>query len=138
VRFHAISGNSNSPIRFETAKLRHAVTCHGYRFYAEGRVISYCTDTGLCPNMKKLAKDADLFITECAMAPGDRSPNIFHITPETAALVAAGAGVKKMALFHFDPAKYPVLDSRKEAENAARAIFKDTIAANDNATIEIR
>ena len=71
------------------------------------------------------------------MAPGDKAINPFHLTPETAASVAAQASVKRLALFHFDPAKYPVLESRKEAENAAKNIFKDTIAACDNTAIEI-
>ena len=71
------------------------------------------------------------------MAPGDRSPNLFHITPETAASVAKDAGAKRLALCHFDPAKYPTLDSRKTARNAASAIFRETIAANDHTVIEI-
>jgi ribonuclease BN (tRNA processing enzyme) len=137
LRFHGVTGGSGSPVEFETLKLRHSVTCHGYRFRLEGKTVVYCTDTGECGNMKKLAKGADLLITECAMAPGDKSPNLFHLTPETAATVAAGAGVKKLALFHFDPAKYPDLESRKTAEKAARAIFADTIAANDTTIIDL-
>lgn len=137
VRFHAVTGPSNSPLKFETARLRHSVPCYGYRFYTEGRIVTYCTDTGLCGSLKKLARDTDLFITECAMAPGEKSFNLFHITPETAASVAVEARAKKLALFHFDPARYPTLDSRKKAENAARTIFKDTIAANDGTIIEI-
>ncbi len=137
VRFHAVKGHSDSPLRFETARLRHPIPCYGYRFYTEGKIVTYCTDTGLCGNLKKLAKDADLFITECAMAPGDKSPNLFHITPETAASVARRASAKKLALFHFDPTRYPTLESRKEAENAAKTIFKDTIAANDGTVIEV-
>ena len=137
VRFHAITGDSDSPVRFETAKMRHSVPCHGYKFYLEGKTVSYCTDTGMCSSLKKLASNTDLLITECAMAPGDKSPNLFHITPETAASVALGAGSGKLALCHFDPAKYPTLDSRKIAEEKARSIFKDTIAANDSTIIEI-
>lgn len=137
VRFHALTGNSDSPVKFETARLRHSVPCHGYKFHIDGKIISYCTDTGLCNNLKKLAKDADLFITECAMAPADLSPNLFHIRPETAATIAREAGAGRLALCHFDPAKYPTLDSRKIAEEKARSIFKETIAANDNTTLEI-
>jgi len=137
VRFHAVAGNSDSPVKFDTARLRHSVPCHGYKFYIEGKSISYCTDTGLCSSLYKLAEDADLLITECSMAPGDKSPNLFHITPETAASVAAEAGAKRLALCHFDPAKYPTLDSRKTAEDAARAIFKDTLAACDHTVIEV-
>ncbi len=137
LRFHTVTGNSTSPIAFDTARMRHSVPCHGYRFKIENKSIAYCTDTGLCKSLKKLAKGADLLITECAMAPGDKSPNLFHITPETAASVAREMGAKKLALVHFDPAKYPTLSSRKAAEYAARTIFNDVIAAYDNTVIEI-
>jgi len=137
VRFHTVTGNSDSPVKFETARLRHSVPCHGYKFYVEGKTATYCTDTGECGSLKKLAKNADLLITECAMAPGDKSTNLFHITPETAASVAAEAGAKKLALCHFDPAKYPTLESRKAAEDAARGIFKETVVAYDGTSIEV-
>jgi ribonuclease BN (tRNA processing enzyme) len=137
LRFHTVTADMGSPVKFQTEKLRHSVTCHGYRFCLDGRIVVYCTDTGLCGNLKKLAKDADLLITECAMAPGDKSPNLFHLTPETAAAVAAEAGAKKLALFHFDPARYPTLESRKLAESAAKGIFGDVIAAYDDTVIEV-
>lgn len=137
VRFHTVTGDLTSPVKFHTAKLQHSVPCHGYKFYIENKTVTYCTDTGLCNGLKNLAKNADLLITECAMAPSDKSANLFHITPETAAYVAKEAAAKKLALCHFDPAKYPTLDSRKLAENAANFIFNNTIATNDSTIIEI-
>ncbi|MDP3790543.1 MAG: ribonuclease Z [Candidatus Omnitrophota bacterium] len=137
VRFHTITGDADSPVKFETARMRHSVPCHGYKFYIEGKTVTYCTDTGLCNGLEKLAGGADLLITECAMAPGDKSPNIFHITPETAAEVAARAGAKKLALCHFDPAKYPTIDSRKCAQDVAKAIFKETVATSDGMVVEV-
>ena len=137
LRFHALDEKSRMPFNFEMRKLQHSVPCYGYRITAEGKSVAYCTDTGECANLKHLAKLADLLITECAMPPGDRSPNIFHITPETAARAAAQAGVKQLCLFHFDPGKYPTFDSRKKAEAAAREIFKNTIAANDGTEIVV-
>jgi ribonuclease BN (tRNA processing enzyme) len=71
------------------------------------------------------------------MAPGDKSPNLFHITPETASRVAARSGAKALALFHFDPNKYPTFESRRAAEDAARKIFPDAVAANDGMEIII-
>lgn len=137
VRFYTVTGNSDFPVKFETAKMRHSVPCHGYRFHLEGKVVSYCTDTGFCGSLKRLASNADLLITECAMAPWDRSPNLFHITPETASSIAKEAGAKRLALCHFDPAKYPTLDSRKVAEDSAKTIFKNTMASCDNTVIEV-
>lgn len=137
VRFHAVKGKSAAPFNFEPARMRHSVPCYGYRFNIEDKIITYCTDTGICNNLKKLAQNADVLITECSMAPADRSPNIFHLTPEAAASVAAEINVKKLALMHFDPGKYPTPASRQDAQNAAKAIFKNSIAADDNSVIEI-
>lgn len=137
LRFHAVAGDSSSPLKFETAKLCHSITCHGYKFHLEGKKVSYCTDTGSCQSLNKLARDADLLITECAMSPQDKSPNLFHITPQTAASVAKNGGSKRLALCHFDPAKYPTLDSRAAAEEAAKNIFKETIATRDGMVIEL-
>lgn len=137
LRFHALDGKERLPFAFEMRPLRHSVPCYGYRLELEEGTLAYCTDTGACANLRRLAAGTDLFITECAMSPGDTSPNLFHVTPETAATVAREAPARKLALFHFDPGKYPTLDRRKEAEAAAGKIFADTIAANDGTVIEI-
>jgi len=137
LRFHALSGNEHLPFAFEMRKLRHSVPCYGYRLELEEGTLTYCTDTGVCANLKRLAAGADLFITECAMRPGDTSPNLFHLTPESAATVALEAPARMLALCHFDPGKYPTFDRRREAEAAARKIFPDTVAANDGTVIEI-
>lgn len=137
LRFHRISGTTRFPFRFDMLKLRHSVPCYGYRFESGRGSTAYCTDTGDCASLRKLAVGTDLLITECAMAPGDRSPNLFHITPETAARAARSSGAGQLALFHFDPGKYPSFDERDAAEAAARKIFPDTIAAKDGTVINI-
>lgn len=137
IRFRDYTKDKRLPFVFEYAGLRHSVPCNGFRFTLDGAVVAYCTDTGICNNLKRLAKSANLFITECAMSPGDRSPNLFHITPETAALVAKEAGVDQLALCHFDPGKYPSMDQRKAAEAAAKMIFPETIAAGDGTVVEL-
>lgn len=137
IRFREISKEMKLPVSFERARLQHSVPCYGFRLTARGITVTYCTDTGLCRNLKLLARSADLLITECAMSPGDRRANLFHITPETAARVAKAAGAKRLALFHFDPGKYPEMSCRREAETAARRIFPDTIAANDGTVITL-
>ncbi len=135
LRLHVLDGNTRFPFDFEMRRLRHSVPCYGYRVGYRGKAVAYCTDTGECPNLSRLACGADLLITECSMAPGDRSPKIFHLTPEAAARTARGAGVKRLALFHFDPENYPEPGSRKKAEDAARKIFPNTVAANDGIEI---
>jgi ribonuclease BN (tRNA processing enzyme) len=137
LRFHALNGNAKFPFAFEMKRLRHSVPCYGYRLELDGKTVSYCTDTGACANLNRLAADADLFITECAMKPGDKAMNIFHLTPETAATVARDAKAKHLALCHFDPGKYPSYVNRAVAETAARKIFPSTIAAQDGTVIAL-
>jgi ribonuclease BN (tRNA processing enzyme) len=137
MKFCDIARPGKLPFKFEYAPLRHSVPCFGYRFAADGATVAYCTDTGSCANLKRLAEGADLLITESAMSPGDTSPNLFHMPPETAARAANGAGAKKLALFHFDPANYPTFEHRAAAERAAAAIFANTIAAGDGTIIAL-
>lgn len=137
LRFHAIEGKTRFPFDFEMRPLRHSVPCYGYRIGYRDKAVAYCTDTGECRNLNRLASGAGLFITECAMAPGDKPRNLFHLTPEAAARTALLARAEKLALFHFDPNKYPAFRDRKEAEEAAKRIFPDTIAANDGTEVII-
>lgn len=137
LRFHALEGKIRFPFDFEMRKLRHAVPCHGYKIGYQGKQVAYCTDTGECRNLNRLASGADLLITECAMAPNDKARNPFHLTPEAAARAALNARAKRLALFHFDPVKYPEFRDRKEAEISAKRIFPGAIAANDGTEIII-
>ena len=135
LRFHEIRGKERFPFQFELAPLRHSVPCYGYRFTAEGAAIAYCTDTGVCADLKRLASGADLLLAECAMSPDEKGPGFFHMRPQDAARVAKEAGAKRLALFHFDPGKYPTFQKRREAEDAAKKIFADTISAKDGTVI---
>lgn len=137
LRFHALDSNTKLPFAFEMKRLCHSVPCYGYRMELDGGIISYCTDTGACANLEQLASRADLLITECAMSPGDTAPNLVHLTPEMAARAARDARAKQLALFHFDPGKYPSLASRAAAEMAARKIFPNTVAAHDGTVIAL-
>lgn len=135
LRFHSLDGRCRPDFDLEARKLFHSVPCYGYKITIEGKSVAYCTDTGVCGNLKRLAKNTDLLITECAMAPHDKTFNPFHLTPEAAATVAAASGTGRLALFHFDPGKYPSFSDRRAAQSSAVKIFTDTIAANDGTEI---
>ncbi len=137
LRFHNALGRSIVPLKFETAVLRHRVRCYGYRFHLKGGEVAYCTDTGMCDNLHRLAQGADVLIAESAMSYEDEGLNLFHITPQTAAKVARDAGVKRLFLSHFDPVSYPSIKDRKKAEAAAQKIFVNTVAADDGTAINI-
>lgn len=125
------------PFKLEFLPLLHSSYTLGYRIELENRVIAYCPDTGYCENAVKLAKNADLLIAECAFKPGQASDDWPHLNPETAARIAKEAAAKKLALVHFDASIYQSLEERKQAEEVAKKIFGNTVAAMDEMQVAI-
>lgn len=114
--------------------LVHASSCLGYRFRIDGKVIAYCTDTGVCDNMIELSRDADLLISECAFRFGQSNSEWPHMNPDDAVRVARTAGAKRLALTHFDAYLYPSLEDRKEIEERLEVAFP-LIVARDGTEI---
>ena len=116
--------------------MQHSVPTIGFRISIENKIIAYCPDTGYCDNAVTLAKGAELLIAECAFRPGEESEHWPHLNPETAAKIALEAQAKQLALIHFDAYRYPTMESRQKAQEAAQAIFPNTVAATDEQIIE--
>lgn len=128
--------NDLGAFRVEALPLIHADPCWGFTFFLEGKKVAYCTDTGQCENISRLAKDADLLITECSWLSHHES-EWPHLSPETAADAALKSGASRLVLTHFDARNYPDMQSRLEAEARARKIFPDTMAAEDGMEISL-
>jgi ribonuclease Z len=76
----------------------------GVRVEAEGKVVAFTGDTGPCPNIVLLARDADLLIHEANLS-ATLDPDVpdgthGHSTARSAGANAAAAGVKRLALVH--------------------------------------
>jgi len=125
------------PFKVEARELYHTSFTLGYRIEIEGKVISYCPDTGYCENAVTLARSSDLFIAECAYKKGQFSASWPHLNPETAARIANEAEAKSLALVHFDAETYKTIAERKESERVARKIFKNAFITTDTMAIEI-
>jgi ribonuclease Z len=128
--FDIKEGKNDLPIRYEAFHMNHVDYNLGYRFYIDNKIISYSGDTAICENSKMLANNADLLIHECSFTQETES-NWGHSKPEEVAYLAKEGKVKKLALTHFDPFRYLTLESRGEAEEIAKKIFPNTIAATD-------
>jgi ribonuclease BN (tRNA processing enzyme) len=124
-------GWHDEPFKLQCLPLKHSTSCFGYRFEIEGKIVSYCTDTGYCREVLELSKNADLAIFECALASGEENPDWPHLNPETASRLAKEAKVKKLVLTHFDANVYKTLQQRKDAEKKAKETMKNTTAAAD-------
>lgn len=125
------------PFPLVALPLRHAGITLGFRVEADGRIVTYCPDTGYCANALSLAGGADLLIAECAFRSGQGSEDWPHLNPETAARIAREAGVRRLALVHFEARTYPTFREREEAEAAARRIFPETVATRDDMHISL-
>ncbi|MFW9783907.1 MAG: MBL fold metallo-hydrolase [Candidatus Heimdallarchaeota archaeon] len=130
-------GSHNIGFPLTCKLLVHADPCVGYRLELENKIITYCTDTGLCPNLYELAKNADVFITECSYKPGQEEWGWPHLKPEEAAKVALKANVRKLFLTHFDASSYKTIEDRKIAEEKAKGYFSQTKAVTDEYAINL-
>ena len=130
-------GWHRSPFKFRTLQLIHTSKCFGYRFEIDGKVISYCTDTGYCRNSAELSKNADLLISECAMLSGQTSNSWPHMNTQLAAKLAVKSKAKILALTHFDATLYTTMAKREKANVHARMIFPETFSAYDGLRIDI-
>jgi len=124
-------------IEVEARPLLHPDLTIGFRMRLDGKVITYCPDTGYCENAVYLSRNADLVIAECAYRSGESSETWPHLNPETAAAIALEAGAKRLVLTHFDASLYTTPAVRKESEKAARGIFRNTVAAMDDMEIDV-
>jgi len=125
------------PFTVECRPLIHPAPCFGYRLEIDGKVIAYCTDTGVCDNAVTLGRNADLLITECGLLPGEESPGWPHLNPENAIQIAKDAQAHRLALMHFGAINYPTVESRLGLAAQFEKEFKNLIVATDDLTIDI-
>jgi len=130
-------GQHNVGFPVTVAEQSHGYRDHGYRIELENKIIAYSGDTKINPNSNILAKNADLLIHECSWIEAPKDDNWGHVDPALAAQLAKDANSKMLALTHFDASKYDTLEKRKQAEEKAKTIFSNTIAAHDDLTIEL-
>ena len=99
------------------------------------RSFAYCSDTMYIPEPPASLSGVDLLYHEATFAEADaaRAAATGHSTARQAALVAAAAGAKRLLIGHFS-ARY---DDEKTLTEEARAIFPETIAANEGLCIDV-
>lgn len=125
------------PFSVEIKKLNHIDLTFGYRIFLDGKIISYCCDTGKSKNVLKLSNGADALIHDCSNRPGLKDAGWGHVNPQEAAQIAKKTGAKKLFLTHFSSVQYTAIKDRLKAQTLARKIFKNTTVAMDEMTVEI-
>ncbi|MBI2148836.1 ribonuclease Z [Candidatus Woesearchaeota archaeon] len=90
----------------------------------KGKIISIIFDTGYFNNIIKLAKDADLLISESTFSieEKDKAREYKHLTAEDAAKIAKKSKAKKLILTHFSPRYKDISKLQKEAEKEFNSV----------------
>lgn len=104
----------------------HDVEAYGLRVEGGGRVLAYSGDSGPCPALIELARDADLFLCE-ADIDVHREGEQVHLTPEDAGSAARRAGVRELVVTHVGPTLTP----EAATSRAAAAFGGSTLTARE-------
>ncbi len=99
------------------------------------RSYAYCSDTSYLPRIAEQIEGADLLFHEATFAEDNaaRARQTQHSTAAQAARIALDAKVKRLVIGHFS-ARY---EDEKALLKEAKAIFPDTILADENLTIPV-
>jgi ribonuclease BN (tRNA processing enzyme) len=112
------------PMRVQTFEMAHiGVRALGYRIEAGDATLAYTGDTGPCEEMIRLAKDADVLLSEATWQDSnDLLP--FHLSARQAAEHAEAAGARTLLLTHI----WPTLDPDVSLAEASEAYHSGTLA----------
>lgn len=102
--------------KISAAPTLHIPGSYGYRLEAEAKIMVYSGDAAFCPDLIRLARDADVLILECSYPDQLAQPD--HLTPAQAGQIAAEARAKRLVLTYF----YPVCQEA-EIEMQAKKVF---------------
>ena len=101
--FHELQENEliGSDFKVNWFKVNHNEESIGYRFQIGSKIISFSGDSGYCPELIELSRNADIAIFECSFP--DSQSDSFHLNPSAVAKIAAASSVKKIILTHMYP-----------------------------------
>lgn len=120
----------NEPVTFGelsvvARRMNHPPEAYGFRITgADGRVLVYTGDTGMCDNVVELARGADVLLSEASWTDSPDRPEGVHLSGKEAGRVAALAGVKELLLTHIPP-----WTSREDVMAEAKSEFSGPVHA---------
>jgi ribonuclease BN (tRNA processing enzyme) len=120
--------------RLVAATVPHGdMNANAYRIDTMDGVAVFSGDCSPSPQLRELAKGADLLVSEASF-PVQVPEGEHHLTTAEAASIAAEAGVKTLVLTHF----YPWSEARDAEAECARHFSGRVIAARDGLVLELR
>ncbi|MEA5511328.1 MBL fold metallo-hydrolase [Crocosphaera sp. UHCC 0190] len=150
LEFYDIEARENIKIgnvTVETGKLNHPGEALGYRVSCQNLTAVYMTDTEHFPdhldeNVIYLARNADVLIIDTTYTDEEYYDPKFskvgwgHSTWQEAVKVAKAAQVKKLVLFHHDPAHND--DFLDDIKKQVKGVFTKAILAKEGAVIDLK
>ena len=105
--FQELTKNSLDMSNFSMSwkKVSHNEESIGYRFEFGDKIISFSGDSGYCPELIELTKNANIAVLECAYPDSQTDP--FHLNPSAISKIANLSGAKKIILTHLYPEVFP-------------------------------
>ena len=103
------------PFTITASAVTHPVPAYAMRIEADDSTLVYSGDTGTCPAIIEIARDADLFLCEASFVHGSDNPPDLHLTGVEAGQAATAAGARRLVLTHVPPWH----DSRRMLDEAA-------------------
>ena len=88
------------PFRVTTGFMNHPVPTFGFRIEHGGRTVAYSADTAPCDELVRLARDADVLLSEASFLDEPGLPKNVHLTAREAGQHAARAGAGELVLTH--------------------------------------
>jgi len=90
-------------IKIESFKVKHIALgvdaeANAYRFTIKDKIIAFSGDSAKCPGVKKVCRNADLFVCDTSQPKGKGNPS--HMDTVDIGNIAQEAGVKKVVLSH--------------------------------------
>jgi phosphoribosyl 1,2-cyclic phosphodiesterase len=129
-------------LEVRTAALNHPGGATAYRIEWAGKSLAYTTDTehraeGIDAALQSLVSGADMMIYDANYTDEDypRHRGWGHSTWQEGVKLAQSAGVRRLVLFHHDPARTDAM--LDDIARAASAAFADTIVAREGLTLTL-
>jgi ribonuclease BN (tRNA processing enzyme) len=119
------------PLRLTWTPTLHTPEALAWRADLPGASLAYSGDSPETPEVADLARGVDLFTLECSHADGRGVPG--HLTPSSAARMAARAGARRLLLTHF----YPELEPEEARAVAARGFAGEILLARDGLRLSL-
>ncbi|GAA4870529.1 MBL fold metallo-hydrolase [Saccharopolyspora cebuensis] len=91
------------PFHVQPVPVAHVCPAWGFRITADDAVLAYTGDTGPCPALDELGRDADVLLAEASWPHHPEAPDGLHLSGLQAAEAAVSSGARRLLLTHLQP-----------------------------------